>query len=90
MYKLEVRKTVDNILHKLNKKNPKQLEIIHKKINEIKTNPHRYKNLRKPLNHLKRVHIDKNYVLVYSINEKQKTIIIEDYSHHNQIYQTKK
>jgi len=86
MYKLLLRKSVENIFLKLAKRNPKQLEIIHKKIEEIKENPQHYKNLRKPLQHLKRVHINSNFVMLFSVDETSKTIIIEDYDHHDNIY----
>ncbi len=86
MYDYELRRSVEKIFFKLAKKNPKQLEIIYKKIEEIRQNPHHYKNLRSPLQHLKRIHIDKSFVLVYSIDEQRKTIIIEDYDHHDNIY----
>jgi len=86
MYDYELRKSVETIFFKLAKKNPKQLEIIYKKIEEIMQNPHRYKNLRKPLQHLRRVHIDKSFVLVFSVDETRKTIIVEDYDHHDNIY----
>lgn len=86
MYDYELRKSVETIFFKPAKKNPKRLEIIYKKIEEIRQNPHHYKNLRSPLQHLKRVHIDKSFVLVYSIDEQSKTIIIEDYDHHDNIY----
>jgi mRNA-degrading endonuclease RelE of RelBE toxin-antitoxin system len=73
---------------KLSKKNPKQLLIIEKKINEIISNDNidHYKNLRKPLNHLKRVHIDSHFVLVFSVDKKKNHIVIEDYEHHDKIY----
>jgi len=86
MYKLLLRKSVENIFLKLAKRNPKQLEIIHKKIEEIKENPQHYKNLRKPLQNLKRVHINSNFVMLFSVDETSKTIIIEDYDHHDNIY----
>lgn len=86
MYNYELRKSVEKIFFKLAKKDPGQLEIIFKKIDEIVINPYRYKNLRKPLQHLKRVHIDSNFLMVFSINERTKTIIIEDYNHHDNIY----
>jgi mRNA-degrading endonuclease RelE of RelBE toxin-antitoxin system len=38
------------------------------------------------MNHLKRVHIDKQFILVFSIDEKSKTVILEDYNHHDNIY----
>src|SRR4030043_343403 len=53
-----------------------------KKVEEITQDPHRYKNLRYPLNNWKRVHIDKHFVLTFSIDEKTKTVILEDYDHH--------
>ena len=80
---------MERIFHKLSKKNPKQLIIIEKRIQEITSNPYRYKNLRAPLQHLKRVHINKHFVLVFSIDEKAKTVIIEDYEHHDKIYQSR-
>ncbi len=88
IYNYELRKSVEKVFFKLAKKDPGQLEIIFKKIDEIVINPHRYKNLRKPLQHLKRVHIDSNFVMVFSVNERTKTVIIEDYDHHDNIYKT--
>jgi YafQ family addiction module toxin component len=86
MYHLEIRKSVEKIFFKLAKKDPEQLDVISKKIEEIRLNPHHYKNLRKPLNHLRRVHIDKSFVLAFSINESKKLVIIEEYDHHDKIY----
>ena len=86
MYNLEIREHLYTIFKKLGKKNPKQLEIINKKIEEIRLNPQHYKNLRRPLQHLKRVHIDKSFVLVFSVDESRKTVIVEDYDHHDNIY----
>ncbi|MFH1054437.1 MAG: type II toxin-antitoxin system RelE/ParE family toxin [Candidatus Woesearchaeota archaeon] len=86
MYEYEFRKSVEKDLLKLSKKDPKQLLIIEKKIQEILQNPERYKSLRKPLQHLKRVHIDKSFVLVFSVDEKNQRIVFEDYDHHGRIY----
>ena len=86
MYDYELRKSVEKIFFKLAKKNPKQLEIINEKIEEIKLDPHHYKKLSRPLQHLRRVHIDKSFVLIFSINELKKSVIIEDYDHHDKIY----
>ncbi|ODS35217.1 hypothetical protein BEH94_03355 [Candidatus Altiarchaeales archaeon WOR_SM1_SCG] len=89
MYKFDTRSGVDKIFAKLSKKNPRQLEIIYKKISEIIQDPHHYKNLRRPLQHLKRVHIDKSFVLTFSIDETGKLVIIEDYDHHDNIYKNR-
>ena len=86
MYDFVLRKSVEKIFFKLARKNPIQLEIIYDKIEEIRNNPQHYKNLKRPLQHLKRVHIDKHFVLVFSVNEADELIIIEDYDHHDKIY----
>ena len=86
MYVIQIRPSLRKKLEKLGKKNPKQAEIIAKKSEEIIVNPNRYKNLRAPLNNWKRVHIDKHFVLAFSVNEDSKTVILEDYDHHDNIY----
>ncbi len=86
MYQYEFREKVERILKKLAKKSPQQLMVIEKKIEEIIQNPQHYKNLRAPLQHLKRVHIDGSFVLVFSVDETTKKIIFEDYDHHDTIY----
>ena len=86
MYSYELRKSVEKIFFKLAKRNPKQLLIVDDKIKEIRQNPQHYKNLKKPLQHLKRAHITKSFVLVFSVDENQKHIIFEDYDHHDNIY----
>ncbi|MFH1591882.1 MAG: hypothetical protein ABIB47_00750 [Candidatus Woesearchaeota archaeon] len=86
MYDCELRRSVEKLFFKLAKKNPKQLLIIEKKIDEIIQNPQHYKNLRKPLQHLKRVHVDKSFVLTFSVDENNKKVIIEDYEHHDEVY----
>ncbi len=85
-YELAIRPSLEKTLAKLAKKNPKQVDIILKKVDEILKDPHRYKNLRKPLNHWKRVHIDRHFVLTFSVDEETKTVILEDYDHHDNIY----
>ncbi len=53
MYDLALRLSVEKKFKKLAKKDPKKLILIWKKIDEIIQDPHRYKNLKTPLNHLK-------------------------------------
>ena len=86
MYDLYIRPKLDKKFAKLAKKNPKQLEIIFKKVEEIVKNPHHYKNLRAPLQHWKRIHIDASFVMTFSIDEETKKVILEDYEHHDKIY----
>ena len=87
MYDLDIKPEADKIFKKLAKKDIKQLKIIDKKIKEIRLHPyHIYKFLRKPLQNFNRVHIDKSFVLVFSVDETTKTITFEDYDHHDNIY----
>jgi YafQ family addiction module toxin component len=86
MYSIKTTSHIDKIFIKLSKKNPKQMSIIGKKVEEIIPNPNRYKNLRAPLNEWKRVHIDKHFVLAFSVDEENKIITLEDYDHHDNIY----
>jgi len=86
MYTLKIKPDLENTLKKLAKKNRKKVEIILKKIDEILENPHRYKNLRAPLNNWKRVHVDNHFVLTFSVDEDSSTVTLEDYDHHDNIY----
>jgi len=86
MYNLKIKHDLEKTLKKLAKKNSKQVEIILNKIDEILSNPHRYKNLRAPLNDWKRVHVDRHFVLTFSVDEDSKTVTLEDYDHHDNIY----
>ena len=85
MYNIELRKDVERVLKKLTKKDKVSSKYIAKKVQEISENPYHFKPLKKPMQNYRRVHIG-NYVLVYSINEKTKSIIIEKYKHHDEIY----
>ncbi len=86
MYTVSNKPNVDEIFRKLAKKNPKQLEIIKKKLKQIFENPYRFKPLSNIMKGPRRVHIDKSFVLVYSIDERNKTVVLEDYDHHDRIY----
>ncbi|MCH8519145.1 MAG: hypothetical protein LAT82_00125 [Nanoarchaeota archaeon] len=86
MYSISIKEELDKKFKKLSKKNKKQLNIIFKKIEEICENPQHFKNLRKPLQHLKRVHIDTHFVLTFSVDENKKEITFEDFDHHDIIY----
>jgi len=70
------------------KKDKKRYSILMKKVDEIVTSNDvdHYKNLRKPLQHLKRVHIDAHFVLVFRYNRAKNTIYFYDLDHHDNIY----
>ncbi len=85
MYALEVRKHVDRSFKKLTKKDPNQMANINKKVQEILEDPHRFKPMHFPLAGMRRVHLG-NFVLLFSIDEQRKSVILEDYAHHDKIY----
>ena len=80
-YRLKIREKLDKKLLKMHKSTIRKIE---KKVADILKNPYRYKNLRTPLNHLKRVHIDNHFVLTFSVQGD--TVTLEDYDHHDNIY----
>jgi len=90
MYGLTIKPEADKIFRKLSKKNPKQLLTIHKKIQEIRSEPyHKYKFLRKPLQTFNRVHIDNHFVLIFRINHAEKIVDIYYFDHHDNVYKWK-
>ena len=86
MYDYDITKSVEKIFFKLVKRDKKMLNIIERKIEEIILNPNHYKNLKKPLQHLKRVHIGKSYVLCFVVDEIRKVVVFEKFGHHDGIY----
>ena len=88
MYSLESREHVDRSFKKLAKKNPHQMEAISKKIRDILEDPHRFKPMHFPIAGMRRAHFG-SFVLLFSIDEQRKTVILEDYEHHDAVYRTK-
>ena len=86
MYSYKITKSVEKLFFKLAKKDVALLKIIERKIGEIILNPNHYKNLRKSLQHLKRVHIGKSHVLCFSVDENRKIVVFEEFAHHDKIY----
>jgi YafQ family addiction module toxin component len=87
MYHLDIKPEADKIFEKLAKKNPKQLEIIGKKLREICSNPtHEYKFLRRPLQTFNRVHIDTHFVLIFRIDHVAQSVIVYYFDHHDNVY----
>ena len=70
------------------KKDPKGYTILMKKIEEIinSNDIDRYKNLRKPLQDFKRVHIDAHFVLIFTYNKNKNVLYFYDFDHHDNIY----
>lgn len=85
-YSYEVSKRLERELDKLQTKNKKRFEIILKKMSEILDNPPHFKPLQHEMKGLRRVHIDKSFVLVYEIIEADNKVIFLDFDHHDKIY----
>lgn len=87
MYDLSVKPEADKIFQKLAKKDPKQLAIVHRKIEDIRANPQQgHKFLRKPLQGFNRVHIDSHFVLIFKIDHKKRLVDVYYYDHHDGAY----
>ncbi len=83
----ELRPELQKILAKLKKKDKEAFDQILQKIEEIvSTDPEHYKNLRYDLKHIKRVHVKKSFVLVFSYKKEEQFISFLDYDHHDNIY----
>ncbi|TGC06993.1 type II toxin-antitoxin system mRNA interferase toxin, RelE/StbE family [Methanolobus halotolerans] len=85
-YGVVVSEIADKKFIRIIKKNPKQMSIIGKKVQQIIQNPYHYKPLRGDLHGARRVHIGSSFVLIYEIDEDNKEIRILDYDHHDVIY----
>lgn len=87
MYPYENKLLFKKILKKLFKKDKITYERVMKKINEIinSGDVEHYKNLKYPLQHLKRVQIGEK-VLVFKFDKRNKLISFENFKHHDKIY----
>ena len=87
MFNSDFSKQLEKILEKIRKKDPKLYVSIQKKVFQViscdVTGINHYKNLRKPLNHLKRVHIG-SFVLTFQV--KNNIIFFENFGHHDNAY----
>jgi mRNA-degrading endonuclease RelE of RelBE toxin-antitoxin system len=73
-YNLKARKHVDKLFAKMAKREKHNLEIIYKKLEEICENPEKFKPLNPPMQNLRRVHVLKSFVIIYSIDEPTHTV----------------
>lgn len=88
MRKFSVEEKLRKTIGKLSKKDPSMFDDLLEKIDEIITckNIDYYKNLRKPLQHLKRVQIKGSFILTFGYIESEDKIIFYDFDHHHKIY----
>ena len=88
MREFEIESNLRKILSKLFKKEKRRYDIIMNKIEEILNceDVEHYKNLRKPLQRFKRVHINSNFVLAFKYDKSQDLVVFYDFDHHDNIY----
>jgi len=87
MFRLAVKESLDKKLKKLQKKDKELLILVEKKVQEILLDPYRFKPLKKPLQNKRRVHVGGSFVLIYEINERAELVTLDDFDHHDNIYQ---
>jgi YafQ family addiction module toxin component len=88
MRKFEISDKLKKDLVKISKKDPNKYHFFMKKLKEIIStkNINHYKNLRKPLSHLKRVHINNSFVLTFEYKEQEDLVRFIEIDHHDNIY----
>jgi mRNA-degrading endonuclease RelE of RelBE toxin-antitoxin system len=88
MHNFVIEDGLKKSLIKLFKKDKVTYEILMKKIEEIISTQDisHYKNLRKPLQDFKRVHVRGPFVLTFKYIESENKILFYDFDHHDYIY----
>jgi mRNA interferase RelE/StbE/toxin YoeB len=81
MYEIYLESKVEKIFSKLDNR---QMNIITKKLEQISINPEHFKPLRGDMHGIRRVRIDKSFVLLFEIEGN--IIRVIDYSHHDEVY----
>jgi YafQ family addiction module toxin component len=88
-YRLLIEEVLKARLKKLSKKNRPLYDAVLAKAKEILENPMHYKPLRHDLKGLRRVHLEKSFVLVFEVDEENRAVTLVDLQHHDDIYRRK-
>ncbi len=86
MYSLEIDAKLLEKFRKLRHRDSKQLAEVSKKVNKILEDPHHFEHLELVKGKFHRVHVDRSFVLVYSIDEARNIVILHEYDHHDNVY----
>ena len=88
MREFSIDENLQKIIIKLSKKDKETYKALMGKIDEILTcdSVDHYKNLRKPLQHLKRVHVKGPFVLTFNYLISEDKVMFYDFDHHDNIY----
>ena len=86
MYSLEIKGSCSESIRKKCRKNNELRKAIDRKIAWLLENPYAAKPLRTPLQGKFGVHILDCFVPIYEIDEKNKTICLLKFAHHDEAY----
>ena len=88
MREFSIEDNLKKKLSKLSKKDTIMYSSVMKKFEEILTckDINHYKNLKKPLQDFKRVHIKSSFVLIFKYIESDDKVVFFDLDHHDNIY----
>ncbi len=86
VYNLETGSAAEESIRKLCAKNKTLEDALNKKIVQILEFPQGFKPLHTPLQHQRRVHTLKSFVLTYEIIEITKTVKLIRFVHHDEAY----
>lgn len=88
MRDFSIEEDLKRTLEKISQRDKETYNALMNKMNEILicSNVNHYKNLRKPLQHLKRAHIRGPFVLTFRYIEVEDKVVFYDFDHHDNIY----
>lgn len=86
MYNPEIKPSCQKDIDKLCKRNIVLRDALENKMREILQNPQHYKPLKYDLAGERRVHIMKNFVLKFEIDERNEIVTFIFFGHHDEAY----
>jgi len=88
MRDFSIEENLKKKLSKLSKKDKVMYDAIMKKFEEIIAcnDVNHYKNLRRPLQNFKRVHVKSSFVLIFKYIKSENKVIFYELDHHDNIY----
>lgn len=88
MHKFSIETSLKKTIHEISRKDKVMYKILMKKMEQIIASQdlNHYKNLRKPLEDFKRVHIKSSFVLLFKYIQSEDKIMFFDLDHHDNIY----
>lgn len=85
MYKIIIEEDLEKTFFKLSKKDKTKYEYLKKKVKQLSENPYSGKPLKNVLKGKWRVHLGE-FILIYTVNEQEKSITFLKFAHHDETY----